>query len=61
VQIVRGRLRGVCGIVPQDTRRILLVPIPALQTSIAVQVSRRQVRPYVQAARKQGSRPVAEA
>jgi hypothetical protein len=44
-QIVRGRLRGISGVIPQDAETTLLIPIDSLQASVAVAISRMQVTP----------------
>jgi transcriptional antiterminator RfaH len=49
VEVVQGRLRGVCGIVREEATTTLLVPLHTLQTSVAVEVSRTQVMPCTEA------------
>jgi transcription antitermination factor NusG len=45
VEVVEGQLRGISGVFREESRTTLLVPIHALQTSVAVEVNRAQVMP----------------
>ena len=45
VEVVQGQLRGISGVIREDTKTTLLVPIHALQTSVAVEISRAQLMP----------------
>ena len=45
MEVVRGRLRGIAGIIRDGPRTSLVVPIHALQTSIAVEIDRSQLLP----------------
>jgi hypothetical protein len=42
---VRGRLRGIAGVIRDGAKTSLLVPIHTLQTSIAVEIDRTQLQP----------------
>jgi transcription antitermination factor NusG len=45
VEVVQGQLRGISGVVREETKTILLVPIHTLQTSVAVEINRAQLMP----------------
>jgi transcriptional antiterminator RfaH len=47
VRFVQGLLRGICGVIRDEARTTLLVPIHSLQASIAVEISWRQVMPRI--------------
>jgi transcriptional antiterminator RfaH len=47
VEVVEGQLRGVVGVWLAADTPMLLVPLPTLQTSVAVEISRAQVRTYM--------------
>jgi hypothetical protein len=43
VEVVQGQLRGISGVIRQETKTTLLVPIHTLQASVAVEVDRAQL------------------
>jgi transcription antitermination factor NusG len=43
VEVVQGQLRGISGVIREETRTTLLIPIHTLQTSVAVEINRAQV------------------
>ena len=45
MEVVRGRLRGIAGVIRDEPRPSLLVPIHTLQTSVAVEIDRAQLLP----------------
>jgi transcriptional antiterminator RfaH len=45
MEVVRGRLRGIAGVIRDEPKTSLLVPIHTLQTSVAVEVDRAQLLP----------------
>ena len=45
VEVARGQLRGISGVIREETKTTLLVPIHTLQTSIAVEINRGQLLP----------------
>ena len=45
MEVVRGRLRGIAGVICDKPKTSLLVPIHALQTSVAVEIDRAQLLP----------------
>jgi hypothetical protein len=47
VRVMQGPLRGICGLIQDEARTTLLVPIHSLQTSIAVEISGTQVIPRI--------------
>jgi transcription antitermination factor NusG len=42
VEVVRGRLQGISGVIRDETKTSLLVPIHTLQTSVAVKIDQTQ-------------------
>jgi transcription antitermination factor NusG len=46
VEVVQGQLRGISGVLRDAHQAILLVPLPTLQVSVALEISRIQVAPY---------------
>ena len=57
VEVVAGQLRGISGVFREASKTILLVPIHALQTSIAVELNRAQVMPYTNGGQAPQLRP----
>jgi transcription antitermination factor NusG len=57
VEVVQGQLRGISGVLREEAKTTLLVPIHTLQTSVAVEINRVQVMPYVDGAEKPRLRP----
>jgi transcription antitermination factor NusG len=57
VEVVEGQLRGIAGVFREESKTTLLVPIHALQTSVAVEVNRAQVMPYTDGGRVPQLRP----
>lgn len=45
MEVVRGRLRGIAGVIRNEPKTSLRVPIHTLQTSVAVEVDRAQLLP----------------
>jgi transcriptional antiterminator RfaH len=45
VEVVRGQLQGISGVIRDETNTSLLVPIPTLQTSVAVEIDQTQLWP----------------
>jgi transcriptional antiterminator RfaH len=45
MEVVRGRLRGIAGVIRDGPATSLLVPIHTLQTSLAVRINRAQLSP----------------
>jgi transcriptional antiterminator RfaH len=45
VEVVRGRLRGIAGVIRDQSKTSLLVPIHTLQTSVAVEIDWTQLQP----------------
>jgi transcriptional antiterminator RfaH len=45
MEVVRGRLRGIAGVIRDEPTTSLLVPIHTLQTSVAVKIDRAQLLP----------------
>ena len=45
MEVVRGRLRGIAGVIRDESKTALLVPIHTLQTSVAVEIDRAQLLP----------------
>jgi transcriptional antiterminator RfaH len=45
MEVVRGRLRGIAGVIRDEATTSLLVPIHTLQTSVAVEIDRAQLLP----------------
>lgn len=45
VEVVQGQLRGVSGVLREEPKTTLLVPIHALQTSVAIEIRRAQLKP----------------
>jgi hypothetical protein len=45
MEVVRGRLRGIAGVIRNEPKTSLLVPIHTLQTSVAMEVDRAQLLP----------------
>jgi transcription antitermination factor NusG len=45
MQVVKGRLRGLAGVIRDEPKTSLLVPIHTLQTSVAVEIDRTQLLP----------------
>jgi transcriptional antiterminator RfaH len=43
VEVARGQLRGISGVIPEETKTTLLVPLHTLRTSVAVEITRRQL------------------
>jgi hypothetical protein len=48
MEIVRGHLRGIAGVIRNESQTSLLVPIHTLQTSVAVEIDRVQLLPYAE-------------
>jgi hypothetical protein len=42
---VRGHLRGIAGVIRDESKTSLLIPIHTLQTSVAVEIDRAQLLP----------------
>jgi hypothetical protein len=42
---VQGHLRGIAGVIRDESKTSLLVPIHTLQTSVAVEIDRAQLLP----------------
>jgi transcription antitermination factor NusG len=57
VEVVQGRLRGISGVIREETKTTLLVPIHTLQTSVAVEINRAQLMPYVNGGEESRPRP----
>jgi len=55
MEVVRGRLRGIAGVIRDEPKTSLLVPIPTLQTSVAVEVNRAQLLPCTEREELRGS------
>jgi transcription antitermination factor NusG len=49
VEVVQGQLRGISGVIQDETKKTLLVPIHTLQTSVAVEIDGAQLLPYADA------------
>jgi transcription antitermination factor NusG len=45
LEVVRGRLRGIAGVIRDESKTSLLVPIHTLQTSVAVEIDWAQLQP----------------
>jgi transcriptional antiterminator RfaH len=45
MEVVRGRLRGIAGVIRDEPKTSLLVPIHTLQASVAVEIDRTQLLP----------------
>jgi transcription antitermination factor NusG len=45
MEVVRGRLRGIAGVIRDEPKTSLLIPIHTLQTSVAVEIDRTQLLP----------------
>jgi transcriptional antiterminator RfaH len=45
MEVVQGRLRGIAGVIRDEPKTSLLVPIHTLQTSVAVEIDRAQLLP----------------
>jgi transcription antitermination factor NusG len=58
VEVVEGQLRGITGIFRKESKTTLLVPIPTLQASVAVEVNRAQVMPYTDGGQASQRRPL---
>jgi transcription antitermination factor NusG len=43
VEVVQGQLRGISGVIREETKTTLLVPIHTLQTSVSVEINRAQL------------------
>jgi hypothetical protein len=54
VEVVQGQLRGISGIIQDETKTTLLVPIHTLQTCVAVEIDGAQLRPYADAEESPG-------
>jgi transcriptional antiterminator RfaH len=54
VEVVQGQLRGISGVIREEAKTILLIPIPTLQTSVAVEINRAQVTPCIYAGEESG-------
>jgi transcriptional antiterminator RfaH len=52
VEVIQGQLRGISGVIREETKTTLLVPIHTLQTSVAVEINRMQVMPSIDGAEK---------
>jgi len=48
MEVVRGHLRGIAGVIRDESKTSLLVPIHALQTSVAVEIDWAQLLPYAE-------------
>jgi hypothetical protein len=48
MEIVRGHLRGIAGVIRDKSKTSLLVPSHTLQTSIAVEIDRAQLLLYAE-------------
>jgi transcriptional antiterminator RfaH len=46
VEVVQGQLRGISGVIQDETKTTLLIPIHTLQTSVAVEINGAQVLLY---------------
>ena len=46
VEVVQGQLRGISGVIQDETKTTLFVPIHTLQTSVAVEIDGAQLLPY---------------
>lgn len=46
VEVVQGQLRGISGVLRDAHKATLLVPLPTLQASVALEIGRIQVAPY---------------
>jgi transcriptional antiterminator RfaH len=57
VEVVEGQLRGIFGVFREESKTTLLVPIHALQTSVAIEVNRAQVLPYTDGGKAPQLRP----
>lgn len=49
MEVVGGRLRGIAGVIRDEPRPSLLVPIHTLQTSVVVEIDRAQLLPCAEA------------
>jgi transcription antitermination factor NusG len=49
MEVVRGRLRGIAGVIRDEPKTSLVVPIHTLQTSVAVEIDRAQLLPCAEA------------
>jgi transcription antitermination factor NusG len=47
VEVVEGHLRGLFGVIREQVKTTLLVPIHTLQVSVAVDVERTQLKPRI--------------
>ena len=45
MEVVGGRLQGIAGVIRDESKTFLLVPIHTLQTSVAVEIDRAQLLP----------------
>jgi hypothetical protein len=45
VEVSQGQLQGISGVIREEGKTTLLVPIPTLQTSVAVEINRAQLMP----------------
>jgi transcription antitermination factor NusG len=46
LEVVKGQPRGISGVIREEAKTTLLVPIHTLQTSVAVEINRGQLMPY---------------
>jgi transcriptional antiterminator RfaH len=58
VEVVQGQLRGISGVIRQEAKTILLVPIHTLQTSVAVEINPAQVMPCAWSGAESRLRPL---
>jgi hypothetical protein len=48
MEVVRSYLRGIAGVIRDESKTSFLVPIHALQTSVAVEINWAQLLPYAE-------------
>ena len=54
IQVVGGRLRGISGVLQNETKTSLLIPIHTLQMNVAVEIDRAQLLPYAKRGEPRG-------
>jgi transcriptional antiterminator RfaH len=57
VEVLQGQLRGISGVIREEAKTTLLVPIHTLQTSVAVEINRAQLLPYTDGGEESRLRP----
>jgi transcriptional antiterminator RfaH len=57
VEVLQGQLRGISGVIREEGKTALLVPIHTLQASVAVEINRAQLMPCTHSGEESRLRP----